>query len=46
MSVLLFCTKQMGENFEKTSKGFIDFLLLDARGFPLLVLEANGKIKP
>ena len=36
----------MGENFEKTSKGFIDFLLLDARGFPLLVLEANGKIKP
>jgi type I restriction enzyme R subunit len=24
----------LGENFEKTSKGFIDFLLLDARGLP------------
>lgn len=23
----------LGENFEKTSKGFIDFLLLDARGY-------------
>ena len=35
----------MGENFEKTSKGFIDFLLLDARGFPLLVLEAKAEDK-
>ena len=35
----------MGENFEKTSKGFIDFLLLDARGFPLLVLEAKSEDK-
>ena len=26
-----------GDNFEKTTKGFVDFLLLDARGFPLLV---------
>ena len=25
----------LGENFEKTSKGFIDFLLLDAKSFPL-----------
>ena len=32
-----------GENFEKTKKGFIDFLLLDARGFPLLVLEAKAE---
>jgi type I restriction enzyme R subunit len=31
----------LGENFEKTSKGFIDFLLLDAKGFPLIVLEAK-----
>jgi type I restriction enzyme, R subunit len=30
-----------GDNFEKTSKGFIDFLLLDAKGFPLIVLEAK-----
>jgi type I restriction enzyme R subunit len=35
----------LGENFEQTSKGFIDFLLLDARGFPLLVLEAKSEDK-
>ena len=35
----------MGENFEKTSKGFIDFLLLDSRGFPLLVMEAKSEDK-
>ena len=34
-----------GENFEKTSKGFIDFLLLDAKGFPLIVLEAKSEDK-
>jgi type I restriction enzyme R subunit len=31
----------LGENFEKASRGFIDFLLLDAKGFPLIVLEAK-----
>lgn len=31
----------LGRDFEKSSKGFIDFLLLDAKGFPLLVLEAK-----
>ena len=35
----------LGENFEKTSKGFVDFLLLDAKGFPLLVLEAKAENK-
>ncbi len=35
----------LGDNFEKTSKGFIDFLLLDARGFPLIVLEAKSEGK-
>lgn len=35
----------LGENFEKTSKGFIDFLLLDARSFPLIVLEAKSEDK-
>ncbi len=35
----------LGENFEKTSKGFIDFLLLDEKGFPLLVLEAKSEDK-
>jgi type I restriction enzyme R subunit len=35
----------LGENFEKTSKGFIDFLLLDIKGFPLIVLEAKSEEK-
>lgn len=35
----------LGENFEKTSKGFIDFLLLDTRGFPFIVLEAKSEDK-
>jgi len=35
----------LGENFEKVSKGFIDFLLLDTRGFPLIVLEAKAEDK-
>ena len=35
----------LGDNFEKTSKGFIDFLLLDAKGFPLIVLEAKSESK-
>ncbi|KZL49034.1 restriction endonuclease subunit R [Nodularia spumigena CENA596] len=33
---------EFGENFEKTKKGFIDFLLLDDRGFPFIVLEAKA----
>ena len=35
----------LGDNFEKTSKGFIDFLLFDTRGFPLIVLEAKSEDK-
>ncbi len=35
----------LGDNFEKATKGFVDFLLLDARGFPLLVLEAKAEDK-
>lgn len=35
----------LGDNFEQTSKGFIDFLLLDAKGFPLIVLEAKAESK-
>ena len=35
----------LGVNFEKSTKGFVDFLLLDARGFPLLVLEAKAEDK-
>ncbi len=30
-----------GEDFEKTTQGFIDYLLLDGQGFPLAVLEAK-----
>ncbi len=35
----------LGDNFEKTGKGFVDFLLLDAKGFPLLILEAKAADK-
>lgn len=35
----------LGDNFEKATKGFVDFLLLDAKGFPLLVLEAKAEDK-
>ena len=35
----------LGDNFEKSTKGFVDFLLLDARDFPLLVLEAKAENK-
>ena len=34
-----------GNDFETSSSGFIDFLLLDANGFPLLVLEAKAESK-
>lgn len=30
-----------GENFEKTKNGFIDYLLLDDKNNPLIILEAN-----
>ncbi|NCQ59968.1 MAG: restriction endonuclease subunit R, partial [Myxococcales bacterium] len=33
----------LGANFEESSKGFIDFLLLDQAGFPLVVLEAKSE---
>jgi len=35
----------LGDNFEKAIRGFIDFLLLSARGFPLIVLEAKAEDK-
>jgi type I restriction enzyme R subunit len=31
----------LGDDFEKTANGFIDYLLLDDRGFPVAVLEAK-----
>lgn len=36
---------ELGENFETTSNGFIDFLLLDEQGYPLVVLEAKAEDK-
>ena len=35
----------LGDDFERTKRGFIDFLLLDSRGFPLVVLEAKSSDK-
>ena len=35
----------LGDNFEDASNGFIDFLLLDTAGFPLVVLEAKSEDK-
>lgn len=36
---------EFGENFERTSNGFIDFLLLDDQGYPFIVLEAKAEDK-
>ena len=35
----------LGDDFEKSSKGFIDFLLLNEKGFPFIVLEAKAEDK-
>ena len=35
----------LGDDFEKAIRGFIDFLLLNALGFPLIVLEAKAEDK-
>lgn len=35
----------LGDNFEETRRGRIDFLLLDERGFPFIVLEAKSEDK-
>lgn len=34
-----------GEDFENTKNGFVDYLLLDEKGFPLVVLEAKSESK-
>ena len=36
---------ELGNDFEKTKNGFIDFLLLDEKGFPIIVLEAKSEEK-
>lgn len=35
----------MGENFDKVKNGYIDFLLLDDKGNPFIVLEAKSEDK-
>ena len=35
--------EHLGDDFEKTTNGFIDYLLLDDRGFPIAVLEAKSE---
>ncbi len=35
----------LGENFEKSSKGFIDYLLLNEKNFPFIILEAKSEDK-
>jgi len=35
----------LGENFEKSARGFVDFLLLNDKGFPFIVLEAKAENK-
>ncbi len=36
---------EFGENFESTSNGYIDFLLLDENNYPIVVLEAKSEDK-
>jgi type I restriction enzyme R subunit len=35
----------LGDNFEKTRNGYLDYTLLDRKGFPLVVLEAKREDK-
>lgn len=35
----------LGDNFDAATNGFVDFLLLDAKGFPFIVLEAKAEDK-
>ena len=36
---------EQGIDFEKTKEGFIDYLLLDEKDFPLVILEAKKEEK-
>src|SRR4051794_6441919 len=33
--------EEFGDNFQNTENGFIDYFLLDDKGFPFIVLEAK-----
>lgn len=34
---------ELGDDFERTANGYVDYLLLDERGFPIAVLEAKSE---
>lgn len=36
---------ELGNDFEKTKNGYVDYLLLDQKGFPIVVLEAKCEAK-
>ena len=36
-----YMTDKWGDDFEKTQKGYIDYLLLDSNGYPLALVEAK-----
>ena len=44
-SILEADLDELGDDFEKTKKGYIDFLLLDDKGRPCIVLEAKSEDK-
>lgn len=35
--------EDLGDNFEKTANGFVDYLLLDDHVFPIAILEAKSE---
>jgi len=35
--------EELGDDFERTANGYVDYLLLDERGFPIAVLEAKSE---
>lgn len=36
---------KLGQNFEQATRGYVDFLLLNEQGYPLVVLEAKAEDK-
>ncbi len=37
--------ENLGDDFQKSKNGFIDFLLLDQNGYPIIILEAKSEDK-
>lgn len=45
VSITKKAVDSFGDDFESTEHGYVDFLLLDQKGFPLVVLEAKREEK-